>query len=336
MHRALKAIETAKKKSLSSITSINVEDCGAAFRFLLPVLAASPGEWLLTGTKRLLQRPILPLVHFLSENGAAITLLDKGLHITGKEIHIKKGRLSCQQSSQFASALLLAQPLLHFENAEIFLEKKEELYPYIELTKKIIADVQQKQESYLNERDWSAAVYWYSYTLLKKEPNILLEHLSLQSIQNDRNIALFYEKLGVLTTETKKGIFLNYKETKKTFCTTLDLSKHIDLAPVIAVTSLLFPFELTLEGIENLKYKESNRWQHLIDTLSRFTRVEILSSYSFKIHKREKNLPEIIKLNSHNDHRLVMAWHLFSIFSEIEITNCEAINKSYPNFFRET
>ena len=51
---------------------IDVHDCGAAYRFLLAVLAVTPGQWLLTGTPRLLQRPIEELVEVLRLIGAEI------------------------------------------------------------------------------------------------------------------------------------------------------------------------------------------------------------------------------------------------------------------------
>ena len=51
---------------------IDVYDCGAAYRFLMAVLAITPGQWLLTGTERLLQRPIEELVEALRSIGAEI------------------------------------------------------------------------------------------------------------------------------------------------------------------------------------------------------------------------------------------------------------------------
>ena len=51
---------------------IDVHDCGAAYRFLMAVLAVTPGSWILTGTPRLMQRPIEELVEALRSIGAAI------------------------------------------------------------------------------------------------------------------------------------------------------------------------------------------------------------------------------------------------------------------------
>ena len=51
---------------------IDVRDCGAAYRFLMAVLAITPGQWLLTGTERLLHRPIEELVEALRSIGADV------------------------------------------------------------------------------------------------------------------------------------------------------------------------------------------------------------------------------------------------------------------------
>ena len=51
---------------------IEVRDCGAAYRFLMAVLAVTPGQWMLTGIPRLMQRPIEELVQALRSIGAEI------------------------------------------------------------------------------------------------------------------------------------------------------------------------------------------------------------------------------------------------------------------------
>ncbi|MCR4826488.1 MAG: hypothetical protein K5882_06000, partial [Bacteroidales bacterium] len=112
---------------------VDVEDCGAAYRFLMPLLAATSGRWLLTGTPRLLLRPILPLVDVLLGIGADIEKVEDGWLISGKQFRsvetchgasLQSGKIDANtddglsltidatQSSQMASALVLAAPLL--------------------------------------------------------------------------------------------------------------------------------------------------------------------------------------------------------------------------------
>ena len=133
--RALQVMAHAKRMGANTMTTIDVADCGAAYRFLMPVLAATPGRWLLTGTPRLLQRPILPLVEVLRGIGAEIERVGDGWLIRGKtfssvETHSRASlqcgktetdnetdaglslTLNATQSSQMASALVMTAPLL--------------------------------------------------------------------------------------------------------------------------------------------------------------------------------------------------------------------------------
>ena len=69
-------VQIAEVESGQNLTDkpvcIDVYDCGAAYRFLMAVLAITPGQWLLTGTEHLLQRPIEELVEALRSIGAEI------------------------------------------------------------------------------------------------------------------------------------------------------------------------------------------------------------------------------------------------------------------------
>ena len=117
---------------------IDVRDCGAAYRFLMAVLAITPGQWLLTGTERLLHRPIEELVEALRSIGADVQYCprrdgacpvsnDRDVYflgdgacpvstdmeyvgfwqIHGKTLHASEMTIDCTRSGQFATALLL-------------------------------------------------------------------------------------------------------------------------------------------------------------------------------------------------------------------------------------
>lgn len=74
VHDSLFRIQKAETEQnpTGEAVRIDVRDCGAAYRFLMAVLAVTPGQWLLTGTPRLLQRPIDELVQVLRSIGAEI------------------------------------------------------------------------------------------------------------------------------------------------------------------------------------------------------------------------------------------------------------------------
>ena len=57
-------------------SQIDLHHSGTALRFLTAYFAVTEGEWELTGSERLCERPIKPLVDALREMGADIEYID--------------------------------------------------------------------------------------------------------------------------------------------------------------------------------------------------------------------------------------------------------------------
>ena len=116
---------------------IDIADCGTAARFLTTYLACRKGEWLLTGTERMQQRPIAPLVEALRGLGSDIQYVERDgclpLRIVGKPIEGGKVQIEMHQSSQFASSLLLAAPMCA-QGLEMELLGELSSLPYLEMT----------------------------------------------------------------------------------------------------------------------------------------------------------------------------------------------------------
>ena len=108
-------LSEALRKAQSGESIIDIADCGTAARFLTTYLACHEGDWLLTGTDRMKQRPMAPLVEALRSLGADIQYVENEgclpLHIKGKTISGGKVQMDTTRSSQFASSLLLAAPM---------------------------------------------------------------------------------------------------------------------------------------------------------------------------------------------------------------------------------
>ena len=85
-------------------------------RFLTAYLANKPGNWHITGSERMKQRPIGILVEALKTLGAEITYPEREgfppLSIKGKAIEGGDLQLDGSVSSQFISALLMIAPTL--------------------------------------------------------------------------------------------------------------------------------------------------------------------------------------------------------------------------------
>jgi len=74
-----KILESLSKKYSDKITTvIDAGNAGTAYRFLTAALCITPGKWLLTGSKRMKQRPIKPLVE-IENKAIEIASMIKGL-----------------------------------------------------------------------------------------------------------------------------------------------------------------------------------------------------------------------------------------------------------------
>ena len=340
VHQVLKNVQN-RSIHVTEPTVLDIKDCGAGYRFLMAMLSVVDGNWFLTGTDSVLQRPIDPLVFALRRIGADIEQTEKGWFINGNsELSAYSMVIDCTQSSQFASALwLIAQklgsPAIQTTPATFASES------YLEITKQVWGNYFLDGVPAHIEGDWSAAVYWYAYALLHPNKKITLKTLQYPSVQNDAKIVDWFAAWGVETHRLEQDVEIINPLKKEINPLSISLKNNLDLAPVLAVLAVLYPFELTLKDIDNLDFKESKRGTHLVQTLMQFTEIQTITHpdtcqiHTIKILKRTTPLPNDIAFDSFNDHRMVMAFQLFSYFSNVEISNKEVVNKSYPAFYSQ-
>ena len=314
---------------------IDIADCGTAARFMTTYMACHEGEWILMGTERMKQRPILPLVKSLRELGADIQFVEKEgclpLRIKGKPITGGKAQIDMHQSSQFASSLLLAAPMWP-EGLEMDLVGELTSLPYLEMTLTMMrhfgAEVERngrtisvnpkpyQSNSFVVSGDWSAASYWYEMAALSEECEIRLRGLSLSSLQGDVVIMDWMKQLGVGTFVEKDAVVLRKIPFEKhSVC--FDFAAHPDLYPTMAATCAGLNVDATFTGLDNLALKESDR-------------VGAMQAELSKLGSRP------LRFCSHNDHRIVMALApLALLYGPISFDHPEVVEKSYPGFWSD-
>ena len=314
---------------------IDIADCGTAARFMTTYMACHEGEWILTGTERMKQRPIMPLVKSLRELGADIQFVEKEgclpLRIIGKPISGGKVQIEMHQSSQFASSLLLAAPMWP-KGLEMDLIGELTSLPYLEMTLAMMrhfgAEVERngrmifvnpkpyQSNSFVVDGDWSAASYWYEMAALSEECEIRLRGLSMSSLQGDVVILDWMKQLGVDTLVEKDAIVLKKNPfEKRPVC--FDFAAHPDLYPTMFVTCAGLNIDATFTGLDNLALKESDR-------------VGVMQAELSKLGSRP------LQFCAHNDHRIVMALApLALLYGAVAFDHPEVVEKSYPGFWSD-
>ena len=121
----------------SNRRDFDIQAAGTAMRFLTAFLSKIVGEWTITGTERMKNRPIALLVDALNSLGARIEYIEKEgfppLRIFGSALQGGEITLSGGVSSQYISALLMVAPLME-NGLSLHLEGKVVSVPYINLT----------------------------------------------------------------------------------------------------------------------------------------------------------------------------------------------------------
>lgn len=339
----------------SNSNGFDIGAAGTSMRFLTAYLSRVPGEWTITGSKRMQERPINILVEALNSLGAKIEYLKnpgfpplkiKGTALEGGDIYLSGGI-----SSQFISALLMIAPTME-KGLTIHLEGDVISIPYIKLTLKMMEEFgvkcdwdgnkirvfpeDYKPTKYTVESDWSAASYWYEIAALADEAKIELKGLFKESGQGDSKVAELFVDLGVDTEFTEDGIILTKTEriTKKMFH---NFVNEPDLAQTFVVTCCLMNIPFLFTGLQSLKIKETDRIEALKAEMKKLGYVITDSQNSIMEWDGERCDPETDPvIATYEDHRMAMAFAPAAIkLNTLKIAEPTVVTKSYPNYWKD-
>lgn len=330
-----------------------VVDCGQAgtvARFLLPFLAVQQGDFLLTASERLQQRPFDGLKSALRQLGATILelgpsgwpLFVRGSQLTGRVIDIE-----ASTSSQFVSALLMVGPCL-LNGLQLRLLGTPVSEPYIQMTIALMQQagacvertgniVQVKPGGYSGfelptDRDWSAAAPWFEFATLVPGVSISLPGLAFNHLQGDEALCSLFGDLGVEITTYKDIISLRRTSNPKPVQSVLDFSAFPDLAQCYLATLVGLNYGQMLTGLKTLRWKETDR----IDGMLR--NIELLGGCLKEIE------PDSISTATHcnlkpaslsmlDDHRMAFALIPLAVVTRyLIVDDPNVVSKSYPRF----
>ena len=310
------------------VSDINVNDSGSTFRFLLPLVSFLSQKTNIQCSGRLQDRPIKELMDQLKLAG--LTFSEEKLPFTvDGTFHKIDFEFPGDVSSQYISAIMMIAPLIG--GCEIKLSSKLESTGYIKITQECLKLFGVDSEILLDkvivkpgalkspgkiivEGDWSNAAFFLCANALGAD--IKVENLNVNSVQADRKIVEFLEKI----------------ENNENYCE-IDISQTPDLFVILAVVLSQKCDKSVLKNAKRLRLKESDRIQSTYDMLKSFGVNCEIEGDNLVIYKSEMK-PAVV--NSCDDHRIVMSAAIASIITkEVEIKDWQAVKKSYPSFFDE-
>ena len=336
---------------------VDIHHAGTAMRFLTAYFASKKGvDIIITGSKRMHERPIRILVDALNDLGADIHYLkNKGyppLKIIGTDLNGSSVTLDAAISSQYISALMLIAPSLK-NGLTINLEGKITSIPYINMTLDLLKKVgvsgtfsnnkiEIKHTKTVNsiavnvESDWSSASYYYSIIALSSNLELTLNNFSKNSMQGDSKIISIFQKLGVETIFNKNdnSILLRHQKTEIIDCLSLNLNDTPDIAQTLAVTCFGLGIPCKLEGLKTLKIKETDRLLALKTELEKLGANVTITEESITVFCSRKII-ENITIETYQDHRMAMAFAPLVLKVPINILEPNVVTKSYTTFWKD-
>ena len=346
-----------QKALTSDELEVDIHHAGTAMRFLTAYFAVKEDrETILTGSKRMKERPIKILVEALQQLGCDISYENEEgyppIRIKGKKPESNTVSLQANVSSQYISALMLIAASLP-DGLEIALEGKVTSIPYINMTLSLLNDAGIKgsfEENVIKipsvediapktivvESDWSSASYFYSIIALSADhTSVTIGSYKEKSYQGDSSLVEIYKNLGVQTTFQNNTITLTkLPDTKVNFPETLDLSNSPDIAQTIAVTCFGLGIACHLTGLHTLKIKETDRLEALKTEIEKLGGVVDITEEALTLNPRV-DIKEDVMISTYHDHRMAMAFAPLALRTSLRIEDANVVSKSYPDFWKD-
>lgn len=308
-----------------------VFDCkesGSTLRFFIPVvLATGAKNCTFLGSERLLARGIKEYEKLFENSGVTIKSDEKSIEVNGT-LSAGNYEISGEVSSQYTTGMLFALSRLSGKST-LKITGNAESRAYVDMTIKVLkdfgADITETEKNFFEingkgrlspgeftvEGDWSNAAFLIALSRLLG--TISISGLNENSVQGDRFLSVAFDALDGENAE-------------------IDLKDCPDLAPI------LFSYAAYKNGgrftnTRRLRVKESDRANVMAEELKKFGANVKVYENSVEIEKTQLK-PPIVPLCGHNDHRIVMALSVLAAVLGAEIDGAEAVNKSYPDFFR--
>lgn len=334
-----------------------VLDCGnsgTTTRLISGILAGQNFDSILTGDASIQKRPMGRIIDPLTRMGASITGKNgtgcAPLTIHGTKLH----GISYQSpvaSAQVKSCVLLAglyadgptsvtEPALSRNHTELMLRHFGAQITSDGNTATILPEPKLVGTKIRVPGDISSAAYFLTAALLVPGSEIVLRHVGTNETRdgilrviNAMGGSVSYRKLSASGGESTADLEIRYTKLHGTVIEGDLIPTLIDEIPIIAVLASAVEGETIIRNAEELKVKESNRLDIMVDGLSRMG-VDIEATPDGMIIRGGRKLHGAV-IDSHKDHRIAMSFAIASLIAEgeTEILDADCVDISYPQFY---
>ncbi len=331
---------------------IHLGNNGTAMRFLAGVAALGKWDFLLTGDRRLCERPMKPLLDALRVLGADSICREKDgcppvvIHAKG----LSGGRVffDGKESSQYISSILISAPYASGD-VGIAVGGAAVSRPYIDMTVDVMSAFGVPVERdggrgyrvrggqryrgvrFVVEADASSASYFFLAAALCGG-RVRVTHMNPRTLQGDIGFVRILEDLGCSVSSGDSWVEVagsDLPSGERAF----DMGDMPDVVPTLAVLSALRPGRTVIRNVAHLRVKESNRLEALVRELKK---VGIGAAETADGVVIEGGQPYGAEIETHDDHRIAMSFAMLGLVVRgIRIGDRACVGKSFPGFWKE-
>jgi 3-phosphoshikimate 1-carboxyvinyltransferase len=328
---------------------IHLGNSGTSMRLLISTACLGEGRYLLTGSRRLQERPVQPLVTALTGIGAHIACIrDNGcppVQIEGNRLEGGDVTIDCSLSSQYLSSLLLAAPRLK-HGMTIRVVGKTVSKPYIDMTIAILErfgvrierqayhrfEIAGRQKfnpgHYSVEPDISNASYFWAIGAITGR-RIAVEGIQTGSLQGDLGIVDFLAQMGCRVVHEEDRLSVQGGTLRGIDA---DMGNMPDMVPTLAVVAAFAKGTTTIRNVAHLQAKECDRLAAVMTELGRM---------GIETHSDGNDLtivggtPRGAEIETYDDHRIAMSFAVAGLKAPgTRIRDERCVDKSFPGFWR--
>ncbi|MDD3857645.1 MAG: 3-phosphoshikimate 1-carboxyvinyltransferase [Methanoculleus sp.] len=328
--------------------TIDCGNSGTTLRLLTSAALLSQHPVVLTGSPRMLERPVGPLVGALRTLGGEVAFTGEPgyppIRISGR-LRGGKAEIDGSVSSQFISSILMAAPYAD-NDVELALPATPTSRSYLDVTADVMlrfgarldrrgydwfrveSGVPYRGMAYRIEGDYSSASYLFAVAAVC-EGRATVTGLSPASVQGDRRFLDALEAMGCRVAARADAVTV--ERTGDLHGVEIDMSSSPDTVQTLAAVAAVAASPTTITGTAHLQYKESDRVGVTADTLRRMGAGVEVGENSLTITPAPLHG---VAVDPHDDHRTAMAFAVLGLaVGGMAIRDPECVEKSFPGFW---
>ncbi|MFH0844104.1 MAG: 3-phosphoshikimate 1-carboxyvinyltransferase, partial [Pseudomonadota bacterium] len=261
----------------TGIRDIYLGNSGTSYRLLLSTVAIAKGDYIVTGSPRMRERPIGELIRVLNELGVDASCVGRSgfppVFIKAKGILGGKVEIKGNESSQFVSSLLLAGPCSE-RGMEIHVKGPLVSRPYIDITLTVMerfgvtldregyhyfripSGQRYKPVRFVIEGDVSNASYFWASAAVTGG-TMVTENIS-PHITNQGDVAFLnlLEEMGCRVERERNQVVVHGGPLSGI---DVDMGNMPDMVPTLTAIALFADGKTSIRNISHLRHKESDR-----------------------------------------------------------------------------